>query len=173
MKTANFVDYSVIACYAGLMVLVGLYVARFNRGADLRDTVVLVQDRRQMPTAGADAPVGTGEIDRGRLDPHGSDDDVVLDNGRRHLMGDVGHEVVECGIGADLAADVERHRGQICRHALEIGRDGRHAAVITLFLLASARSPSHGETWTLETAEKHGKGTEKTRPDSVRREIGR
>ena len=33
MKTANFVDYSVIACYAGLMVLVGLYVARFNRGA--------------------------------------------------------------------------------------------------------------------------------------------
>src|SRR6476646_9562157 len=33
MKTANFVDYSVIACYAGLMVLVGLYVARFNRSA--------------------------------------------------------------------------------------------------------------------------------------------
>src|ERR1041385_2102508 len=33
MKTANSVDYSVIACYAGLMVVVGLYVARFNRGA--------------------------------------------------------------------------------------------------------------------------------------------
>lgn len=33
MKSANAVDYSVIACYAALMLLVGLYVARFNRGA--------------------------------------------------------------------------------------------------------------------------------------------
>jgi SSS family solute:Na+ symporter len=33
MQTANAIDYLVIACYAVLMVLVGLYVARFNRGA--------------------------------------------------------------------------------------------------------------------------------------------
>jgi Na+/proline symporter len=33
MKSANAVDYSVIAFYAALMLLVGLYVARFNRGA--------------------------------------------------------------------------------------------------------------------------------------------
>jgi len=33
MQTANAIDYVVIACYAVLMVLVGLYVARFNRGA--------------------------------------------------------------------------------------------------------------------------------------------
>jgi SSS family transporter len=33
MQHANAVDYSVIFCYAILMVLVGLYVARFNRGA--------------------------------------------------------------------------------------------------------------------------------------------
>src|SRR5215469_6798373 len=33
MKSANTIDYAVIACYAALMVLVGLYVARFNRGA--------------------------------------------------------------------------------------------------------------------------------------------
>src|SRR6201987_3531188 len=33
MKSANLIDYSVIACYAALMILVGLYVARFNRGA--------------------------------------------------------------------------------------------------------------------------------------------
>jgi solute:Na+ symporter, SSS family len=33
MQTANAIDYVVIGCYAVLMVLVGLYVARFNRGA--------------------------------------------------------------------------------------------------------------------------------------------
>jgi solute:Na+ symporter, SSS family len=33
MQTANAIDYLVIGCYAVLMVLVGLYVARFNRGA--------------------------------------------------------------------------------------------------------------------------------------------
>src|SRR6478609_8800357 len=33
MQTANFVDYVVIALYALLMLRVGLYVARFNRGA--------------------------------------------------------------------------------------------------------------------------------------------
>src|SRR5215472_5240636 len=33
MAGANFVDYAVIALYALLMVWVGLYVARFNRGA--------------------------------------------------------------------------------------------------------------------------------------------
>jgi len=33
MQTANAIDYLVIGCYAVLMVLVGLYVGRFNRGA--------------------------------------------------------------------------------------------------------------------------------------------
>jgi solute:Na+ symporter, SSS family len=33
MKSVNIVDYSVIALYAALMILVGLYVMRFNRGA--------------------------------------------------------------------------------------------------------------------------------------------
>src|ERR1041384_2834501 len=33
MSSANNVDYTVIGLYAALMVLVGLYVARFNRGA--------------------------------------------------------------------------------------------------------------------------------------------
>src|SRR2546423_8952961 len=33
MKSANSIDYAVILCYAALMVLVGIYVARFNRGA--------------------------------------------------------------------------------------------------------------------------------------------
>ena len=50
-------------------------------------------------------PSGPATIDRGRLDPHGGDDNVVLDDGRRHLAGDVGHQVVERGVGADLAAD--------------------------------------------------------------------
>src|SRR6266436_7379058 len=33
MNRANYMDYLVIALYALLMVLVGLYVMRFNRGA--------------------------------------------------------------------------------------------------------------------------------------------
>ena len=33
MQQANAVDYAVIGCYAVMMVLVGLYVMRFNRGA--------------------------------------------------------------------------------------------------------------------------------------------
>jgi solute:Na+ symporter, SSS family len=33
MQSANAVDYAVIVCYAVLMVLVGLYVVKFNRGA--------------------------------------------------------------------------------------------------------------------------------------------
>lgn len=33
MQRANEVDYAVIAAYAGLMILVGFYVMRFNRGA--------------------------------------------------------------------------------------------------------------------------------------------
>jgi solute:Na+ symporter, SSS family len=33
MQRANLVDYTVIGCYAVMMVLVGLYVMRFNRGA--------------------------------------------------------------------------------------------------------------------------------------------
>jgi Na+/proline symporter len=33
MAGANFVDYAVIALYALLMVRVGFYVLRFNRGA--------------------------------------------------------------------------------------------------------------------------------------------
>src|SRR5215510_4099006 len=33
MKGVNIVDYSVIGLYAILMILVGLYVMRFNRGA--------------------------------------------------------------------------------------------------------------------------------------------
>ncbi len=33
MNSVNMVDYAVIGLYAGLMVLVGLYVMRFNRGA--------------------------------------------------------------------------------------------------------------------------------------------
>ena len=33
MQSANAVDYAVIVCYATLMVLVGLYVVKFNRGA--------------------------------------------------------------------------------------------------------------------------------------------
>ncbi len=33
MSTVNSVDYAVIALYALLMVLVGIYVVRFNRGA--------------------------------------------------------------------------------------------------------------------------------------------
>jgi solute:Na+ symporter, SSS family len=33
MHRANAVDYTVIAAYAGLMIVVGLYVMRFNRGA--------------------------------------------------------------------------------------------------------------------------------------------
>ena len=33
MNSVNMVDYAVIGLYAGLMVLVGLYVMRFNRSA--------------------------------------------------------------------------------------------------------------------------------------------
>src|SRR5258708_29342466 len=33
MQTANVIDYLVIGCYGVLMLLVGLYVARFNRSA--------------------------------------------------------------------------------------------------------------------------------------------
>ena len=33
MQTANSVDYTVIACYAVLMVMAGIYVMKFNRGA--------------------------------------------------------------------------------------------------------------------------------------------
>lgn len=33
MQSANSLDYFVVACYAALMVLVGIYVVKFNRGA--------------------------------------------------------------------------------------------------------------------------------------------
>jgi len=33
MQTANAVDYAVISCYAVLMVIAGIYVMKFNRGA--------------------------------------------------------------------------------------------------------------------------------------------
>ena len=33
MQTANVIDYVVIGCYGVLMLLVGLYVARFNQSA--------------------------------------------------------------------------------------------------------------------------------------------
>ncbi len=33
MRTANFTDYAVIVCYVVLMIVVGLYVVRFNRSA--------------------------------------------------------------------------------------------------------------------------------------------
>src|SRR5437870_13505000 len=33
MQTANAVDYAVIGCYAVLMVIAGVYVMKFNRGA--------------------------------------------------------------------------------------------------------------------------------------------
>src|SRR5262252_3465007 len=33
MQSANSLDYFVVGCYAALMVLVGIYVVKFNRGA--------------------------------------------------------------------------------------------------------------------------------------------